>query len=209
MGRARSRSAAAAQFSQPGPLGFLIAPGVSIAGTSACAAPQRDAEPLADRVARALVVGVGVGERVRADRAALISRMMRRSAWRVAASISTSPTRYTLIAFGGHPLQQVDALGELLHVRRSAAPSRLHAAATAPRRSRARRRTARTTPHSAITASASRLLAEARAGDHRAGEPVDQRLQRQRFGDRAQEAGGAAGVEHEEGDERRPAGTPR
>ena len=53
------------RFSQPGAWLLEIPPGVSIAGHVALPAPQRDLEPFADRVARALVVGVGVGERVR------------------------------------------------------------------------------------------------------------------------------------------------
>ena len=41
---------------------------------------------------------------------------MRRPPWRVAASISTSSTRYTLIASGGRP-KLPDTVGELLHPR--------------------------------------------------------------------------------------------
>ena len=49
---------------------------------------------LADLLARALVVGVGVGERVRASPGGPWScRRIRRPAWRVAASTSTSPIR--------------------------------------------------------------------------------------------------------------------
>src|SRR5438477_1420970 len=122
---------------------------------------------------------------------------MRFSACLVPASISTSPTRYTLIAFGGHPARMYTSSASCFIVPpsgwwscarlapREAAHGEVHAE-QAPQRDNGQ---------------LVEIAGEPGAGHERAREPLDQRLQGERVGDRAQEPRGAVRVEHEERDE--------
>ncbi len=79
------------------------------------AAPQRDAELLADLVARALVVGVGVGQRVRGDRPS--PQLLRIEPACVAgAGVDEHVTEQVEVdRVRRQRAQHVDVVGELLH----------------------------------------------------------------------------------------------
>src|SRR5437899_3630132 len=116
---------------------------------------------------------------------------------RVAASRSTSPRRYTLIAFGGIPrsMNTSAASSLIFSLPESKSYPRLLPGEASDREEQPEHTPQR--DHGERV----EVGAEVRATDDCAREPLDQGLQRQRVGDRAQEPRRALGVEDVEGDE--------
>ena len=114
-----------------------------------------------------------------------ICRKIRRSAWRVAASISTSRGEVDVDRVARPAVEHPQPVRQFLH--RQPLPLAF-TRRSSPRRSRAPRGISRKRPTGAITASSSRLLDSVEPVTIAPDRPGDQRLQRQRLGDAAQEA---------------------
>src|ERR1039458_8356037 len=106
-------------------------------------APQGNPEPLTDRVACALAVRMGMGERVRGHRPPVDLSHDPLLALPGGGVDEHVPDQVYVDRVGRAPMQLVHALGEFLH---EVLCARAITSGTAPRRTPARRSTARTRP---------------------------------------------------------------